>query len=349
MKKKGLIISTVVMVVVLIASLTTATYAWFTAVESVKVNTIQLSVKSNANVNVGVKVGSTSTTNDYMYETISRDETDLTDINQVKWTGGTTGLGSVLTFNDLQLGSKNAIGAGTVATGSSDNITPGTVDSSTNVLSPQTITNNKIIQAPAKSSSSADPDLTKVELAKANVDYLDATIGVEANQNDVKGMFAKVVVKTKDSKATLGMNAAVHFIFSIGSNKYDIEPFGTGLNYKTTKNEQAATTANAVPNKKSYVTYDSTAKQLTATFYVWISTSDTAFATGGAAIKDFRIMAYLAGADADCNSNAIGTSCDIDISFDGTKDITKIDDNTTITGNSTIVFINTTDSVKATA
>ena len=31
MKKKGLIISTVVMVVVLIASLTTATYAWFTA------------------------------------------------------------------------------------------------------------------------------------------------------------------------------------------------------------------------------------------------------------------------------------------------------------------------------
>lgn len=29
MKKKGLIISTVVMVVILIASLTTATYAWF--------------------------------------------------------------------------------------------------------------------------------------------------------------------------------------------------------------------------------------------------------------------------------------------------------------------------------
>ena len=38
MKKKGLIISTIVMVVVLIASLTTATYAWFNASSEVKVN-----------------------------------------------------------------------------------------------------------------------------------------------------------------------------------------------------------------------------------------------------------------------------------------------------------------------
>ena len=37
MKKKGLIISTVVMVVVLIASLTTATYAWITGTSTVKV------------------------------------------------------------------------------------------------------------------------------------------------------------------------------------------------------------------------------------------------------------------------------------------------------------------------
>ena len=65
MKKKGLIISTVVMVVVLIASLTTATYAWFTAADSVKVDSISLSVKSSAKVNVGVKTGGDMSYNSY--------------------------------------------------------------------------------------------------------------------------------------------------------------------------------------------------------------------------------------------------------------------------------------------
>ena len=60
MKKKGLIISTVVMVVVLIASLTTATYAWFTAASSVVVDSIKLEVTSDANVNVGVKKSTAS-------------------------------------------------------------------------------------------------------------------------------------------------------------------------------------------------------------------------------------------------------------------------------------------------
>ena len=59
MKKKGLIISTVVMVVVLIASLTTATYAWFTSADAVKVDSINLNVKSSAKVQVGVRVNET--------------------------------------------------------------------------------------------------------------------------------------------------------------------------------------------------------------------------------------------------------------------------------------------------
>ena len=44
MKKKGLIISTVVMVVVLIASLTTATYAWFTASNKTEIKGFDVSV-----------------------------------------------------------------------------------------------------------------------------------------------------------------------------------------------------------------------------------------------------------------------------------------------------------------
>ena len=44
MKKKGLIISTVVMVVVLIASLTTATYAWFTASSKTEESTYKVMI-----------------------------------------------------------------------------------------------------------------------------------------------------------------------------------------------------------------------------------------------------------------------------------------------------------------
>ena len=54
MKKKGLIISTVVMVVVLIASLTTATYAWFTTSETTSIEGFNVSVAAGNVMNIGL-------------------------------------------------------------------------------------------------------------------------------------------------------------------------------------------------------------------------------------------------------------------------------------------------------
>lgn len=54
MKKKGLIISTIVMVVVLIASLTTATYAWFTTTNATTVDSIAVKAAAGADVKVGM-------------------------------------------------------------------------------------------------------------------------------------------------------------------------------------------------------------------------------------------------------------------------------------------------------
>ena len=54
MKKKGLIISTVVMVVVLIASLTTATYAWFTTSASTSIQGFDVSVAAGNVMNIGL-------------------------------------------------------------------------------------------------------------------------------------------------------------------------------------------------------------------------------------------------------------------------------------------------------
>ena len=59
MKKKGLIISTIVMVVVLIASLTTATYAWFNADAKASVQSISFSVGTASDVLIGVKTSNT--------------------------------------------------------------------------------------------------------------------------------------------------------------------------------------------------------------------------------------------------------------------------------------------------
>ena len=55
MKKKGLIISTVVMVVVLIASLTTATYAWFTTSASTSISGFDVAVVAGNTINIGLK------------------------------------------------------------------------------------------------------------------------------------------------------------------------------------------------------------------------------------------------------------------------------------------------------
>ena len=55
MKKKGLIISTVVMVVVLIASLTTATYAWFNAQAQATVDDLTITTKAADGLQIAMR------------------------------------------------------------------------------------------------------------------------------------------------------------------------------------------------------------------------------------------------------------------------------------------------------
>jgi len=59
MKKKGLIISTVVMVVVLIASLTTATYAWFSSQAQAEITNVSVYTKATDGLQVAVKTTDT--------------------------------------------------------------------------------------------------------------------------------------------------------------------------------------------------------------------------------------------------------------------------------------------------
>ena len=365
MKKKGLIISTVVMVVVLIASLTTATYAWFTASTAVQVNPITLNVKSNAVVNVGVKTttGLTDgTSNEYLYSELTLDETKSG--NEYAWKNGVTGLGQILNFGELKIEPEQAIGTakGAQATG-------WTVDNDTTqyakFLSTSTTAEEKrtFIKAPASITDGKSNDVladnAKATEAIANKEYLDATIGVAANGAGIKGMYVKVQVTTTDTLPTLGMNAAIHFVFQDHKgDTYDVQPFGsekdttTKVTYATNKITNSnvttglGTSANDTTHHYGLVTKADDGKNIVSTFYFWVATSDNAFAVDGTVVKNFRVLMYIDGADTDCNSNALGSIATVAISFDGTTDFTKLSQAEKSAEISTVKFINTAESVK---
>jgi hypothetical protein len=94
MKKKGLIISTIVMVVVLVASLTTATYAWFSANAEVTVDS--LNVRTTAAD--GLQIAMTNSTVD-----VSRVSGSL-EYGNSGWTGDVTDWGSNLDFSSIKIG-----------------------------------------------------------------------------------------------------------------------------------------------------------------------------------------------------------------------------------------------------
>lgn len=345
MKKKGLIISTVVMVVVLIASLTTATYAWFNAANTVKVNDISLAVRAATNVNVGVKyqdiTGNTADTGNYYKNTVSRDPSSSNN-NTVVWKGDDVGLGSTLTFEGLELGGEKAIGTSDYGANWSKT---NAVDGTTNILASNAQGNDGkkyIVKAGAATSTTTtnktevDYSTGSVELAKANVDYMDATIGVAANKTGVKGFYAKVEVVTDGIDATLGVNAAIHFVVVAPDGKTaKIEPFGSSVKHNTVISAQNVKTVTGDGvNLSGNISVNG--KVATSTFYFWIakvSGEQTEFKTDGTDIKDFRILAYIDGTDDACVIDAKG-GCTIKISFGGSKDITglgKQEDDTAFT------------------
>ena len=94
MKKKGLIISTVVMVVVLIASLTTATYAWFSAQAQATVDDLAIRTEAATGLQLAMTQNLGSTDNIF--------SGDLT-YTAGQW-GGNEGWGTYLGFSSIEVG-----------------------------------------------------------------------------------------------------------------------------------------------------------------------------------------------------------------------------------------------------
>ena len=346
------------MVVVLIASLTTATYAWFTASTAVQVNPISLAVRSDTNVQVGVKFqnfGSSNNSTDYYYNSVTPGATN----NTVSWTGDYIGLGSTLEFPDLKLGGSNAIGTSNYDAGWSEEKP---VDTVTSILAKNTVADNGngnkkfIVAAKGKANTApgaggnkttVDYSNNDVKLAAANTDYLDATIGIAANKSGVNGLYAKITVTTDGLDQTLGVNAAIHFVIKVGGKYIDVQPFGNKT-YNTIINNTNITGDNG--GKLSVVDE----KKAQSEFYFWIGQKqgNNTYANDGSEIVDFEIFAYIDGTDTDCVLTSKG-GCTIAITFGGTtydadaeKQFTKLEGGTLV---SNCTFLEITEAVPSLA
>lgn len=243
--------------------------------------------------------------------------------NDATWAANENiGLGSTLTFKGLELGRDKAVGSSTANTGWGDEAGKPKFDTTTLVLGTKKAP-KYIVKAKG---AGTDINYTTAALADANRDYLDATIGVEAYDADITGTYVKVTVTTTDANKTLGINASVHFVIVKGNQYIDFQPFGDTSTHTTLKS--SLTHTSTPTGNIGYCTQSTTeAGQVSSTFYFWVKKGTVgengnhgSLGIKGADIADFRILAYIDGADPHCVKDATG-GCKIDIEFDGTKDV----------------------------
>lgn len=105
MKKKGLIVATIVMVLVLAVSLTTATYAWFSSQAKATVENLAITTQPASGVQIAVYEGTGNSTK-YFNGTISYFENgdDNTENLGNHWYGDADGFGMLLDFADIKIG-----------------------------------------------------------------------------------------------------------------------------------------------------------------------------------------------------------------------------------------------------
>ena len=319
MKKKGLIISTVVMVVVLIASLTTATYAWFTASGSASVEDITFKVTASSDLVIGVSKTNTIVTGNPQWANFVSDQTEYNATvatgNRGTWTGATDGLGlSVDTGLQLENISKavysftNVTGEGTEMTGTQTayekgegiNVTKGFDPAATALLASGT---GNTISAGT------------YEAAIRNENYLDVVFGVSAAKSDVLSFGCLVTIDNNNALTSLGMNAAIHVAYSFdGTSFTELDVFGNNRAGDPISGMTAPTGPEATIGGVN-VPYESTTITGLAKgdATVWIplatATSNSDFAkTGIEGLKQLHLIIYICGPDSDCVSNAEANS-----------------------------------------
>ncbi len=298
MKKKGLIISTVVMVVVLIASLTTATYAWFTTGSTVSVDSISMSVAYGSDVAIGM-----AKTNAYKANATNDDFVNgsLTWNGSAaeKWTGE-DGLLTTLNTNITSVAVSKAIS--TAVKNGEDY----TVDATEWVAANEA----NVVKAAGEGMT---VDNASAQAAVTNTDYISLAMGVQAVAPNLKSIGCVITVEPTGTKTTLGMNAAIHVRYRLNGGDWEEKDiYGTTANYGTLKT--AVTNANPGVVKDTDGTTDKTMTGAQS-IKIEIASSNTDTTALGDTINQIEVIIFIAGYDPDCNVAATGSSCNIHINF----------------------------------
>ena len=326
MKKKGLIISTVVMVVVLIASLTTATYAWFTASTVTSLNGFDVSVISANAVNIGVKTDYTHYLKDGTMNTTPV-SSDAFRTGTVKFSGATAGTIKSGTWSEGSSGLSATLdpqihwGAQNTAVG----FTSSTLNDGDNVLAMNTVHDwngsgnafkgNKDSDTTVKGSK-AQPN-NSGDSGDGNGDYVHFILGVSPTKDLGLNNFV-VVVEPTGSSDTLGVLASLHVAYRMtkyNSNQTtdwnDVDLYGkyTSGTRKAAVTANASTTGeNAIEGGEVFTNNKQLSAAYSATYGTGVSAPQGSIAyqitgldTDKDAITQLEVVIYMSGTDSDCN------------------------------------------------
>ena len=312
MKKKGLIISTVVMVVVLIASLTTATYAWFTASSVTNLQGFDVSVISNNAVNIGVKGDYThdvsgNGVNPNAFYTGSATFTAGTKgvIGAGSWTSESVGLSATLD-PQIKWGAQSAAIGVTTETVNDENTT--------------TLAENKVtLWNGAGTVVKGNKNGTNVDVQKAipnngeadtNGDYVHFILGVSPTKDLGMNNFV-LVVEPAQTGSSIGVLASIHVAYRITKYKEtttsawkEVDIYGDENNGNTLK-ANVKTNGEGKKGGEKVVGALLTAYQRTYTGQT-PATGSIAYQISGLdlnkdEISQLEIVIYMAGSDEDCN------------------------------------------------
>lgn len=353
MKKKGLIISTVVMVVVLIASLTTATYAWFTVSNKTTISGFNLSVVAGNAVNIGVKKD-----NDHKVGAINDDFlsgdvtwTNSTSTGQIGkdaggWSSGTVGLSPTLTHNINWGEQSKAVGAFNAATYSeeSDSTKYGYIGDAKDASSKTGKGNTAVTSGENKTYTFLNAanlgegnKLTAITPAYANKgkdegtkgDYAYLFLGAAPAEQLTSNTLVLVLDGSASTGTNVGMLAAVHVAYRVTlAGAKNVTTEWTEAEFFTCRYNAALKdqTYNWSPTeKKAYETaYSTTSSNVSAPDKNIGVVKIGGLSTAQGAIDQIELIIYIAGSDPDCIDNAKNASGEIKMFF-ATESATKTD------------------------
>ncbi len=345
MKKKGLIISTVVMVVVLIASLTTATYAWFNTSATTSISGFTVSVEAGNVMNIGLNsqsytsYSSTATPDNFVSGDCTYTGGDAGQFASGYWTGA-TGLGATITHDIVWNSQSKAVGFSKLDT---DAAATTATDSNTGFITKEGW--NKIIAANgergkidsatarfavANKKTTADSDNS------TNGDFVYMFLGAQptaaltANTNKLH-----IVIQPQGSGTTNGMAAAIHVAYSLNGGTWVDKDFSGVANvnsgaYNNARSGNSAAIYGDITGTThgfiGSVSYDSNTKKTTIPGAVSVDIDLTEYtdSTTAAPLDQIQLVIYIAGSDSDCFDSAKNGTIKIGLFFGAQEATTTV-------------------------